>query len=258
MAKKKESHRERRAREQEERRKKYAAQQLQEQAAPQVPGKRMKSNAKAAGLKSLFSLSDGEQLMTSFGRGNEALPEKRIRNGCIDSLREDGKESFSAALTDCGYRVRGRVEGNADDPARSARMAGDDLIGARRALEMRYFGKTFSDNIHIQLIHAIMDIYKILAVYANNIVYTLDHLDRSGDATENDFIGMGVLTHNSYAVFLDPYLGELGEKAIQKVEQDRKVFEANLKNPRLTCKNLCFEGLFDRNRPGKGKAADGT
>ena len=49
------------------------------------------------------------------------------------------------------------------------------MIHCRAALEERFFGKTFGDNIHIQLIHNILDIEKILyieAVDRKTFVYT--------------------------------------------------------------------------------------
>lgn len=53
-----------------------------------------KTAAKAAGLKSTFILDadHGELLMTSFGQGSEANPEKRIHGSVIADLRGDQQQ----------------------------------------------------------------------------------------------------------------------------------------------------------------------
>ena len=151
-----------------------------------------KSKAKAAGLKSTFVLNDHELLMTSFGRGNEAVPEKRVQDGTIQNLAEN---LSIAPRGELGFTVKGRVVTDAvtDNPlyAAIADAPSDrgDLIGARRQLEQKYFGGTFSDNIHIQLIYNILDIDKILAVHVNNVVYELNNMLRSEEREFNDVVG---------------------------------------------------------------------
>ena len=46
--------------------------------------RRKRSTAKAKGLKSTFALADGKVLMTSFGKGNDAVIEKIIENAQMD------------------------------------------------------------------------------------------------------------------------------------------------------------------------------
>lgn len=50
------------------------------------PGRRR--IAKAAGLKSTFTIHADELLMTSFGRGSEAVPEKCIKGNDVRSIAE--------------------------------------------------------------------------------------------------------------------------------------------------------------------------
>lgn len=248
MAKKqKESQKERRAREAEARRAKFAdaqaaAAQKRDAAKPNAiapvktekQGKPLKSSAKAAGLKSIFVLQGGSELLTSFGRGNEAVPEKRVTDGKIASARTDNREAISAALQNKRFELRGRTTGSSDDPLEASRAPGQDLIGAKAALETRYFGKTFADNIHVQTIHAIQDISKILAVHANNIVYTLNHLDRAAAPDAEDFIGIGYLTlRNRYETYCDPDAGGLRGRIAENVRRSKQQFDAFLKNPRL-------------------------
>ncbi len=148
---------------------------------PPDPRKK-KSGPKAAGVKSLFQLKEGEMLMTSFGRGNDAIQEKAVHSGVIENLQE--KPAFSAETEKKGYVVSGRMTHGAvlDDPSQSTKAPGDDLIGLRRKFEELYFGTTFEDNIHIQLIYNILDIEKILTIHINNIIYEINNLfRRDGD-----------------------------------------------------------------------------
>ena len=267
MAKKKESQKERRARELEERKKKYAAVPKAETVAiaspvkaaaePMQDKKRIKSGAKAAGLKSVFTLTSGERLMTSFGRGNDAIVEKLVRAGTIESVRNDGKEAFSASMETGRFHVIGRVAGSSDDPAHSVRTPGEDLIGVKAALERKFFGRTFDDSVHIQLIHAIQDVYKILAVYANNIVFTLDNLDRDADMERDDFIGIGHLAlEHSFADYLSPESTSLTADKQRNLIRSRDSFEAFVNNPRLTYYGNAFYRLRSADRKEERKSEE--
>ncbi len=44
--------------------------------------------AKSAGLKSVFFIGDDKILVTSFGKGNNAVPEKRIVNRNVEDLEK--------------------------------------------------------------------------------------------------------------------------------------------------------------------------
>ena len=221
-------------------------------ATPKIPApecaKSAKSLAKAVGLKSTFTLPTGELLMTSFGRGSEALIQKRIMKDVISDVQE-GNPAFSVIPMPKQFEIQGRAvdvqkEGSSvpevltDDPRASQKPAGADLIGAKPALERRYFDRTFTDNIHIQLIYRILDIKKVLAVHANNIVYTLDNLSRSEGSEDTDFIGIGGLTlKNSYAAYCEPrtFFDEGKEKnIIENIETSRGEFLKYMKNPRLS------------------------
>lgn len=148
-----------------------------------------KSKAKAAGLKSTFILSDNTILMTSFGKGNQALRDKYISGNDVVDASE--KAVLSVLPEDKEFSVSGRMikDASVDNPIVSKRKPGEDLICCREKLERMYFGKTFEDNIHIQLIYNILDIEKILAVQVNNVVFSLDNLLRRPDEEHDDFIG---------------------------------------------------------------------
>ena len=48
-----------------------------------------RSGAKASGLKSTFALGENRVLMTSFGKGNEAIPEKLIVDGAVTDYEKN-------------------------------------------------------------------------------------------------------------------------------------------------------------------------
>ena len=249
---------------QEANRKKAQAAATQDATAP-VHHKNAKSLAKAAGLKSTFTLPTGELLMTSFGRGSEALIQKRIMKDVISDVQE-GDPAFSVIPMPKQFEIQGRAidvqkEGSSvpevltDDPRASQKPAGADLIGAKPALEKRYFGKTFTDNIHIQLIYRILDIKKVLAIHANNIVYTLDNLSRREGTEGTDFIGIGGLTlKNSYAAYCEPrtFFDEGKEKnIIENIEKSHGEFLEYMKNPRLAYYGEAFYRRLSNNERSK-------
>ena len=152
-----------------------------------------KSSAKAAGLKSAFTLSNNEVLITSFGRSNEAIIEKKISaTGEISSLSQESAFELKKTEQKNVLSVIGRTVGTADNPqSKPEKTANDNIVRTKAALEKQYFGQIFDDNIHIQLIQSILDIKKILAVHTNNIVYALNNISRDKFAN-NDPIGIGI------------------------------------------------------------------
>ena len=156
-----------------------------------------KSTAKIAGLKSTFTLTNDELLMTSFGRGNDAVIEKRVHTDSIEDIVDKpaftlGKDSQGAI----SYQINGRNRsiGHTDNPFHRKSLgvdltAKEDMIHAKTALENRYYGKSFSDNIHIQAIYNVLDIEKILAIHSNNIIYTLNNFLRTEGVDLTDFVG---------------------------------------------------------------------
>ncbi len=152
-----------------------------------------KSSAKAAGLKSAFTLSDNEVLVTSFGRGNEAIIEKKISaTGEISSLSQEPAFELKGTEQKNVLSVIGRTVGTVDNPqSKPKKIIADNIVHTKAALEKQYFGQIFDDNIHIQLIQCILDIKKILAVHTNNIVYALNNISRDKFAN-NDPIGVGM------------------------------------------------------------------
>lgn len=93
-----------------------------------------------------------------------------------------------------------------DDPRHAGKASGDDMIHCRDKLEMLYFGQTFEDNIHIQLIYNILDIEKILCVHTNNIVFEINNMLRFEQEEYDDLIGYMGVDHKdqTYDAFTNP------------------------------------------------------
>ncbi len=157
-----------------------------------------KTFAKASGLKSTLAV-DNSAVMTVFGRGNEAKLDHRINADLqSESLHPQAALKNVHAPNEQKIHFTGRMQDRnltADHPTHShdgERAVGADLLCAKDKLEQLYFGRTFNDNIHIQLIYQILDIQKILALHANNIVFALDNLLHKESAElADDFVGMG-------------------------------------------------------------------
>lgn len=151
-----------------------------------------KSTAKAAGLKSTFITGENDLLMTSFGKGNAAVPEKKVTAGVVSDLAEEPAFTVTPEQ-ETRFHIDGRVRNaSTDNPLHRAEdrpKTRDDLIHARGALEKLYYGETFEDNIHIQAIYSILDVEKILSIHINNIVYMLNNFLRSEKEDVDDLIG---------------------------------------------------------------------
>ena len=199
--------------------------------------KQRKSISKAAGLKSTFVVED-ELLMTSFGKGNAAVSEKRISKEKIVNLNEVSQ--FDVEQRAKNYKIKGRAKHVAEviDPRESRLVLGVDELRCKDKLEMQYFGRTFNDNIHIQLIYNILDIEKILAIHINNIIYELNNLRRLDRYAEyDDFVGY-LDSRNDYDTFCNPEeklpldLRER-EKAVRNVERSKMSFDNLVNGKRL-------------------------
>lgn len=205
--------------------------------------------AKAAGLKSTFIVGD-ELLMTSFGKGNKAIPEKKIMGDEIEKLNQD--ENFEVVSKNKSYNVKGRgIVADPNNPLYASKTVGEDLIGCKDVLEERYFGKTFNDNIHIQLIYNILDIEKIMAIHINNIIYELDNLQRMDGIEYDDFIG-NMSSINTYEEFCNPEKFLKKKEHILSTRKRLDEFQKYKNNLRLSYfGNVFFK--INKNRLNEGK-----
>lgn len=194
------------------------------------PLKEKSKQAKAAGLKSAFVVND-TVLMTTFGKGNDAILEKEIIGDEIKNINEQPR--FDVKKEKKEYLIKGNGSESNTNLSSSTREIGEDLIKCKKQLEKRYFGSVFKDNIHIQLIYNILDIEKILTIHINNIVYALDNIQRKEYAETDDFIGYMNL-RNSYEVFCNPDKNRnLEQKTRDSIKRRQEVFEKYCHNKRL-------------------------
>lgn len=203
-----------------------------------------KSSVKAAGMKSIL-VSKNKMYITSFGKGNSAVLEYEVDNNDYNKTQLSSKNSSNIELHGVNevnitfsskHGFESGVEINTSNPTHrsgeSSPVRGD-MLGLKSELEKRFFGKTFDDNIHIQLIYNILDIEKILAVYVTNIVYALNNMLGEGDdESHDDFMGY-LSAKNTYDVFTDPDESDLSKNIKGNIKKSLSKFNDLLKTKRL-------------------------
>lgn len=203
-----------------------------------------KSSVKAAGMKSIL-VSKNKMYITSFGKGNSAVLEYEVDNNDYNQTQLSSKNSSNIELHGVNevnitfsskHGFESGVEINTSNPTHrsgeSSPVRGD-MLGLKSELEKRFFGKTFDDNIHIQLIYNILDIEKILAVYVTNNVYALNNMLGEGDdESHDDFMGY-LSAKNTYDVFTDPDESDLSKNIKGNIKKSLSKFNDLLKTKRL-------------------------
>lgn len=215
-----------------------------------------KSSVKAAGMKSIL-VSENKMYITSFGKGNSAVLEYEVDNNDYNKTQLSSKGSSNIELHGVNevnitfsskHGFESGVEINTSNPTHRSGESSPvrwDMLGLKSELEKRFFGKTFDDNIHIQLIYNILDIEKILAVYVTNIVYALNNMLGIKDSESyDDFMGY-LSARNTYEVFTHPDKSNLSDKVkgnINKVKCNIKKSFSTF-NDLLKTKRLGYFGL---------------
>ncbi len=220
------------------------------------PAIKLKSKAKAAGVKSVFVVGD-QVVMTSFGKGNDAILEKSADQTRVISSLNTTDPKYDVAYDAKQFAVTGKIflenENGEVEPIRTTLQDHYDSIlkednAFKSAVEKRYFGEECNDNIHIQLIYNIFDIEKLLAPHVNNIVYSLNAAgNKDANTFENgieiDQIGLGhITTKNRYNDVLNCEKCP-DEKARVKLQNSRNDFQALLgEKGSETRKRLAYYG----------------
>lgn len=206
-----------------------------------------KSSVKAAGMKSIL-VSENKMYITSFGKGNSAVLEyevDKVDNNDYNQTQLSSKDSSNIELHGVNevnitfsskHGLESGVEINTSNPTHRSGESSPvrwDMLGLKSELEKRFFGKTFDDNIHIQLIYNILDIEKILAVYVTNIVYALNNMLGIKDSeSHDDFMGY-LSAKNTYEVFTHPDKSNLSDKVKGNIKKSFSTFNDLLKTKRL-------------------------
>ena len=203
-----------------------------------------KSSVKAAGMKSIL-VSKNKMYITSFGKGNSAVLEYEVDNNDYNQTQLSSKNSSNIELHGVNevnitfsskHGFGSGMKINTSNPTHRSGESSPvrwDMLGLKSELEKRFFGKTFDDNIHIQLIYNILDIEKILAVYVTNIVYALNNMLGEGDdESHDDFMGY-LSAKNTYDVFTDPDESDLSKNIKGNMKKSLSKFNDLLKTKRL-------------------------
>lgn len=206
-----------------------------------------KSSVKAAGMKSIL-VSENKMYITSFGKGNSAVLEyevDKVDDNDYNKTQLSSKDSSNIELHGVNevnitfsskHGFESGVEINTSNPTHRSGESSPvrwDMLGLKSELEKRFFGKTFDDNIHIQLIYNILDIEKILAVYVTNIVYALNNMLGIKDSESyDDFMGY-LSAKNTYEVFTHPDKSNLSDKVKGNIKKSFSTFNDLLKTKRL-------------------------
>lgn len=203
-----------------------------------------KSSVKAAGMKSIL-VSKNKMYITSFGKGNSAVLEYEVDNNDYNKTQLSSKDSSNIELRGVNevnitfsskHGFGSGVEINTSNPTHRSGESSPvrwDMLGLKSELEKRFFGKTFDDNIHIQLIYNILDIEKILAVYVTNIVYALNNmLGIKKSESHDDFMGY-LSAKNTYDVFTNPNGSTLSDDKKKNIRKSLRKFNDLLKTKRL-------------------------
>lgn len=151
-----------------------------------------KSKAKLAGVKWIIKANDDVAYISSFGKGNNSVLEKRIMGDVSSNVNKDSHMYVNPKYTKKNYEIKNGFSSGSSlvtYPNKPDKNSGMDALCLKPYFEKDFFGHIFTDNIHIQAIYNIFDIEKILAKHITNIIYTVNSLDRSYNQSGNDTIG---------------------------------------------------------------------
>ena len=170
--------------------------------------------SKVIGLKNTISYGNDMIYMVSLGKGNEGNIEKKIVNreiedighkfkAEIDKNPSQPKNEMSSKKRKVNKLERIKISQNNDETVKSYIDVIDpkDLnqLHAKDDIEKLIFGKTFDDNLHIQIAYNILDIKKQLAYYSNFIVSAIDGMLNRNIKDENngkrDIVGLTTIKY---------------------------------------------------------------
>ena len=138
-----------------------------------------KSNAKRIGVKSVLSYGNRSLAITAFGKGNSADIVLHEPNGGRNAVVPMKTDDFTIRRIDDeiefkGVLSRDELESMLHNPTEEVAQ---DKLKLKGTLEKEFFGKEYpNSNIYIQLIHNILDVQKILGLYINDMLYSVNNL----------------------------------------------------------------------------------
>lgn len=208
------------------------------------PNKKIKkSKAKLAGVKWVIKANDDVAYISSFGKGNNSVLEKRIMGDVSSNVNKDSHMYVNPQYTKKNYEIKNGFSSGSSlvtYPNKPDKNSGMDALCLKPYFEKDFFGRTFTDNMHIQAIYNIFDIEKIIEKHISNIIYTVNSFNREYKDLANDTIGFDLVFETPYADY-----GENGNpKSIDKKDRFHKFY--NESKPRLGY----YENIFyDHGKP---------
>ncbi|MDR2201308.1 MAG: type VI-D CRISPR-associated RNA-guided ribonuclease Cas13d [Clostridiales bacterium] len=178
-----------------------------------------KTGAKRIGVKSTIAIND-DVAVTSFGKGNAAsLAYRASKDGKAVKLNSTKMFTTAANESEVTFSKR-ELSAVTPNPANvSARAVGQDYLGVKDELENEFFGRTFpNDNIRIQIAHQILDIRKIFGLYVNDIVYSVNNLQRVEQEDGEPYDLIGTVFANESLDDVERKAGNGNEKRVKKSE----------------------------------------
>lgn len=163
-----------------------------------------KSKAKLAGVKWIIKANDDVAYISSFGKGNNSVLEKRIIGDVSSDVNKDSHMYVNPKYTKKNYEIKNGFSSGSSlttHPNKPDKNSGMDALCLKTYFEKEIFKDKFNDNMHIQAIYNIFDIEKTLAKHITNIIYAVNSLDRSYIQSGNDTIGFGLNFNIPYAKY---------------------------------------------------------
>lgn len=171
-----------------------------------------KTKAKRLGVKSVASVGDGSLLVTTFDKGNRSKIVLAAPNG--------GKDVKPAFYDPINFKSiskqieveRGELASVLLNPAynEGASVVQSDYLKLKSVLEVEFFGKSFpKDTIRIQIIYNLLDVLKIIGVYVNDIIYSVNNLQPE----PTDVVGLSMTKVNLKTALsnMSPFFGFFGD-----------------------------------------------
>lgn len=192
------------------------------------------TKAKSHGLKSTI-VSNGVLYTTSFGAKNKADIEYIYADQLYES-KDDHKYKLEVEEKKLNVKFD-KVKTDVPNPLSFSKV-GQDYVGLKDILETKFYGRTFNDNLHIQIIYNILDISKCLNLHSNDLIFALNNLARGNvkDSISSipDFVQFEEYAKEDFPKYFDAakknfYLFDNAFKKDNKGNYDEKDVYSSLK-----------------------------
>lgn len=173
-----------------------------------------KTKAKRLGVKSVVSYGDGSLAVTTFGRGNRSEIVLAAPNGGADVPTPSFYAPIQFNSISNQIEVeRGELASILFNPAFSEGASSEvqsDYLKLKSVLEEEFFGRSFpKDTVRIQIIYNLLDILKIIGVYVNDVIYSVNNLQPE----PTDVVGLSMTSGNLKTALanMSPFFGFFGD-----------------------------------------------